>query len=252
MNMPTTGKMGNLFNLEFPQLVGTFASYDQAQQAVDHLADQKFAVENLCIVGTDLRSVERVLGRRNWGTVLGQGVQSGLSTGLMVGLLMMLFYPAENVMVVFLAALLMGILIGVVFSAIGYWMSQGKRDFTSVSQTVATRYELLSEHKVAGQARELLAQLPSVRQAAFQSAPAAGHQAPGYPPPGNPAPGYPPAGYPAPGYPPAGYPQQGWPPGWGQQPPAPQQPVVPPAPPQATPTPPLDEQAKDAQQHPGQ
>jgi len=29
-----------------------------------------------------------------------------------------------------------------------------------VTQVVATRYEVLVEHKVAGQARELLAQLP--------------------------------------------------------------------------------------------
>ena len=48
-------------------------------------------MQNLAIVGTDLKSVERVLGRRNWGTVITQGLQSGISTGLLVGLVMLIF-----------------------------------------------------------------------------------------------------------------------------------------------------------------
>ena len=40
--------------------VGTYDTYADAQRAVDHLADEKFPVENLAIVGTDLRQVERV------------------------------------------------------------------------------------------------------------------------------------------------------------------------------------------------
>ena len=47
-------------------------------------------------------------------------------------------------------------------------MSGGKRDFTSVTQTVATKYEVLCEHKVAAQAREMLLRLPGARAAAFE------------------------------------------------------------------------------------
>lgn len=214
-------RLANLFKLEYPQSVGTFTTYEEAQKAVDFLSDAHFPVENLAIVGTDLRSIERVLGRRTWGTVIGQGVQSGLSTGLMVAFLMWLFVPA-NFVVVLLSALGIGILIGILFAALGYWMSQGKRDFTSVSQTVATRYELLSEHKVASQAKELLAQLPGVRAAQFdpRTPPQAAYpqQPPAYPPPsGYPQPGYPQAGYPQgqpaypPTQPPSGYPGAGYP-----------------------------------------
>ncbi|HYI54960.1 MAG TPA: general stress protein, partial [Microlunatus sp.] len=67
---------GSMFELEFPQSVGIFNSYADAQKAVDYLADEKFAVQNLAIVGTDLKSVERVLGRRSWRTVLSSGVSS--------------------------------------------------------------------------------------------------------------------------------------------------------------------------------
>lgn len=208
-------KLASLFKLEFPQSVGFFATYEEAQKAVDHLADAHFPVENLAIVGTDLRSIERVLGRRTWGTVIGQGVQSGLSTGLMVALLMLLFMPTTNFPVLVLSALGIGIVIGIAFAVLGYWMSQGKRDFTSVSRTVATRYELVSEHKVAGRARELLASQPGARAAQFDPRYAPG----GYqPPPGYPqSAGYPqpPAGYPPmtmpPTQPPTGYPSAGYP-----------------------------------------
>ena len=159
---------GSLFELQFPQSVGLYNSYAEAQKAVDFLSDQKFAVQNLAIVGTDLKSVERVLGRRNWGTVIGQGVQFGISTGLLVGLVVLIFTPPGNVLLLLLTALVIGIVLGIGMQAIAYAMSQGKRDFMSVTQTVATKYEVLCEHKVAAQARELLLQLPGARAAAFE------------------------------------------------------------------------------------
>ena len=48
-------------------------------------------------------------------------------------------------------------------------MSRGQRDFTSVSQIVATKYEVLCEHKVAAEAREMLHQMPGSRAARSSS-----------------------------------------------------------------------------------
>ena len=158
----------SLFELQFPQSVGIYQTYADAQKAVDYLADEKFAVQNLAIVGTDLKSVERVLGRRNWGTVIAQGVQSGVSTGLLVGLVMLIFGNPRSVFLLLVVALAIGIAIGITFSAVAYAMSKGKRDFTSVTQTVATKYEVLCEHKLAAEARERLAQMPGARAAAFE------------------------------------------------------------------------------------
>lgn len=160
-------RLSSLFELEYPQSVGVYDSYPQAQAAVDFLADAKFAVQNLAIVGTDLKSVERVTGRRNWGTVLVTGLQSGVSTGLMVALILWFLQPSTNPLALLPGALLIGILIGMAFAAIGYAASRGKRDFNSISQTVANKYEVLCEHKVAGQAREILATSPGARAAAF-------------------------------------------------------------------------------------
>ena len=164
----------SLFKLEYPQSVGVYDSYAEAQRAVDVLADQSFPVNNLVIVGTDLKLVERVTGRRTWGTVLGQGVMSGLSTGFIVAIFMMLLLPAQNFLTQLLTALLIGVGIGLLFAVLGYLLSRGQRDFTSITQTVATKYEVLCEHKVVQQARDLLSKAPG-RQGALatpQSAPA--------------------------------------------------------------------------------
>jgi Heat induced stress protein YflT domain len=158
----------SLFELQFPQSVGIYNSYADAQKAVDYLADEKFEVQNLAIVGTDLKSVERVLGRRNWGTVVTQGMQSGISTGLLVALVMLIFAQPGSFLLLLAVSLAIGIALGVGFSAAAYAMSRGKRDFTSITQTVATKYEVLCEHKVAAQAREMLQGMPGARAAAFE------------------------------------------------------------------------------------
>lgn len=168
MSIPQQRNLSSIFELEFPQSVGIYSTYAEAQRAVDFLADEKFEVRNLAIVGTDLKSVERVLGRRSWGTVIGQGVQSGISTGLLVGLVFVLFGKPSSVLALLLVALAIGIGLGVAFAALGYALSGGKRDFTSVTQTVATKYEVLCEHKLAAQAREMLLNLPGARAAAFE------------------------------------------------------------------------------------
>lgn len=157
-----------IFELQFPQSVGIYPTYADAQKAVDFLSDEKFEVQNLAIVGTDLKSFERVLGRRTWGTVIGQGIQSGLSTGLLVALLLLIFTNPANFLALIVVALLIGIVIGVAFAAIGYGLSRGRRDFTSVTQTVATKYEVLCEHKVAQQARDILSRMPGARAAMFE------------------------------------------------------------------------------------
>ena len=158
----------SLFELQFPQSVGIFNTYADAQKAVDYLSDQKFEVQNLAIVGTDLKSVERVLGRRNWGTVINQGVMSGISTGLLVALVVLIFVRPVSFLALLLVALAIGIALSIGFSAAAYAMSRGQRDFTSITQTVATKYEVLCEHKVAAQARELLQGMPGARAAAFE------------------------------------------------------------------------------------
>ncbi len=166
--MATAQQPSSLFELKFPQSVGIYNTYAEAQKAVDYLADEKFEVQNLAIVGTELKSVERVLGRRSWGTVIQQGVLSGISTGLLVALVMLIFTRPASFLALILVSLAIGIVLGIAFAAAAYAMSRGQRDFTSITQTVATKYEVLCEHKLAAQAREMLLGLPGARAAAFE------------------------------------------------------------------------------------
>ena len=146
--------------LEFPQSLAVYDDYAAAQKAVDFLADEKFPVEQCLIVGTDLKRIERITGRLTTGKVAAGGVASGVWLGLFVGLIFSLFTEGDETLVTILSTVLFGALFGVIWALVGYAMTRGRRDFSSVTQVVATRYEVLVEHKVAAQARELLARLP--------------------------------------------------------------------------------------------
>jgi hypothetical protein len=140
--------------------VATYDDYQQAQRAVDFLADEKFPVENVTIVGSDLRMVERVTGRLSWGRAIGAGAASGAWFGLFVGVLLGIFAPdGSSWFGSVLTGLLIGLVFGAVFGAVGYAATQGKRDFTSTNQVVAGRYELLCNPQVAEDARARLARL---------------------------------------------------------------------------------------------
>ena len=66
-----------IFSLEYPQSLGVYDEYAAAQKAVDYLSDERVPVENMLIVGTELRQVERVTGRLTWGRVMIGGAGSG-------------------------------------------------------------------------------------------------------------------------------------------------------------------------------
>jgi hypothetical protein len=139
--------------------VGSYATYEEAQRAVDHLADADFPVRDVTIVGVDLMLVERVIGRLTWGRVLLSGAASGAWFGLFVGLLLSLFSPTSGSFGPILVGLACGVVFGAVFAAVTYGAMRGRRDFQSVSQLVAGRYDVLCQPRNAEKARELLAKL---------------------------------------------------------------------------------------------
>ena len=143
-------------DLDYPMSIGVFDTYAAAQQAVDALSDAGFPVQNCLIVGTELRQLERVTGRLTWGRVLVGGALSGVWLGLFVGLILSLFVSGVNPAGLVISTMLYGAVFGAVWAAFGYALTRGRRDFTSVSQVVPSRFELLCEHKVAQQAREIL------------------------------------------------------------------------------------------------
>jgi hypothetical protein len=158
--MPTPGlNPASPLKLQFPQSLAVYDDYAKAQKSVDYLADAEFPVEQLMIVGTDLKRIERVTGRLTWSKIAVGGILSGLWFGVFIGLIFALFTTAGMVEVLVSTAF-MGATFGLVWALIGYAFTRGQRDFSSVTQVVATKYEVLVENKHAARARELLAGLP--------------------------------------------------------------------------------------------
>lgn len=160
MSNPASGPAARaVLKLDFPQSLAVYDDYAAAQRAVDFLSDKEFPVENCMIVGTDLKQLERITGRLTTAKVAGGGALSGAWFGLFVGVLLSFFGEGEALAIIASSALI-GLAFGVVFALVGYAASRGQRDFSSVSTVVATRYEVLVEHKVVARARELLTELP--------------------------------------------------------------------------------------------
>lgn len=156
----TLGSMANVDpfkQVEGRPVLASYATYAEAQNAVDKLSDRKFPVQNVAIVGVDLRMVEAVVGRMSWGRAAISGLAMGAWFGLLLGLFVSLFARGEGSTssLVFMG-LLYGAAFGIVFGLISYAFTGGKRDFLSRSQITAQRYDLHCDASVLGQARQIL------------------------------------------------------------------------------------------------
>ncbi|MCC9203675.1 general stress protein [Arthrobacter sp. zg-Y769] len=217
--------MSNLFGAAPPrdagrslpqgETVGRYTAYLDAQKAVDYLADNKFPVQLVSIIGNELKSVERVTGRLTYPRVAFSSAATGAWFGLFVGLALMLF-GGSAAAISLLPSMALGAVFWVLFGVLAYALQRGRRDFTSTSQVIATSYDVIVASEAANDARQLLHRLPMVGQAGHPQAPtsaprhealrppAGGQQAPERPsgwanPYGNPSPDSDPAAAQAPG-----------------------------------------------------
>jgi hypothetical protein len=138
--------------------VATYDDYAGAQRAVDFLADNRFPVDRVTIIGLDLRLEERVVGRLTVARAALAGAGTGAWFGLLIGVLLGLF-TSEGWLWVVLIGVGAGVLWGAIFGAIAHALTGGRRDFASVSAIRADRYAVLVEPEYADQAVDLLARL---------------------------------------------------------------------------------------------
>jgi hypothetical protein len=166
------------------ETVGRYTAYLDAQKAVDYLADNKFPVERVSIIGNDLKTVERVTGRLSYPRVALASAATGAWFGFFVGLILTLFGGSEPFTSV-LSSMALGAMFWLLFGVITYAFQRGKRDFTSTNQVIATSYDVIVDPSVAGEARRRLQQLPMNGQALHPGGPAGGWDQPagGYQPP---------------------------------------------------------------------
>ena len=139
--------------------VGSYATYAEAQRAVDYLADRDFPVGDVTIVGVDLMLVERVHRPADLGARAALGGRVGR-------VVRPVRRPAAGVVQLGQQHVRADpgrpgqrCAFGAIFAAVGYGATRGRRDFTSASQMVAGRYDVLCQPRNAEKARELLAKL---------------------------------------------------------------------------------------------
>ena len=140
------------------ETVSTYGNYEDAQQAVDYLSDNGFAVENARIVGSNLHLVEQVTGRVTTGSATLAGAGSGAWFGLFIGLLVGLFTTGPEWVGLVLGGVFVGAVWGAIFGFFAQYAMRGRRDFASNRALVADRYDVVVSAD-AERARTLIAQL---------------------------------------------------------------------------------------------
>jgi hypothetical protein len=140
--------------------VATFRSYEDAERAVDRLADRGFPVERVAIVGRDLKLVEQVTGRMTYGRAALGGALSGGVIGFLIGWLFGVFNWFDPVVSAFwlaLDGLWFGAALGVLIAVLLHALSGGRRGFASMRQLSADHFDVVADDEVADEAQRLIA-----------------------------------------------------------------------------------------------
>lgn len=141
------------------QVIATFDNYADAERAVDFLADQRFEVNRLAIVGRDLEYVEQILGRLDYRGAALRGAGSGALVGALIGWIFGLLTWIDPIISVLLLTgygLIFGAATGALMGLLMHALQRGRRDFRSVSAQVPRHYDLVADVEVADRALQLL------------------------------------------------------------------------------------------------
>ncbi|GGQ38166.1 general stress protein [Couchioplanes azureus] len=141
------------------QVVGSYPTYQAAEQAVDYLSDHRFPVQHVTIVGRGLHSYEEILGRLTLPKAAGMQAAAGALLGALLGWLLGMFdlvNPLVSGAMLALWGALIGAVLGGIGGAVAHALTGGRRDFTSTIAFRADSYEILVDDTYADQARRLL------------------------------------------------------------------------------------------------
>jgi hypothetical protein len=140
------------------RVVASFASYQQAQQAVDRLAGAQFPVRRVSVVARGLRLLEQPGGRPGYGWAALHGLLLGTPIAAIlsaVAAVTVLDEPLAASLTIAAWASLAGAVAGVAIGAgVEALRTPGPKDPQPVLH--ADRYDLVADDEVADQARHLL------------------------------------------------------------------------------------------------
>lgn len=135
--------------------VASFPSYEAAQKAVSSLIAADVPARDIAIVGTGLRSIERVTGKLGYATAARSGAINGLLLGLLFSAIFVLGTPSPPIQL-FVGVLFVGIAIGMLMSIIAFAIVRRRRDYASVVQVVADHYDVTVAESSVPRARQVV------------------------------------------------------------------------------------------------
>ncbi len=128
------------------QVVAEFSQYEEASGYVENLVKNNFPPNMILIVGSELKSVERVRGKLSYARVAMSGATTGAWMGLLVGLIFGSGATATDASTAAMgsmtSSLVIGAGIGMLINVIRFSLAKRKRGFISQSSMVAAKYQV--------------------------------------------------------------------------------------------------------------
>jgi hypothetical protein len=136
-------------------VVGEFQNYLDAVALVDRIVAGGFAANLVAIVGSDLRTVERVRGRITYGRMAMNGALNGAWLGLFAGLIFASATSAVTFTNDVVAAAVVGAGLGMIWGVTRMSMRGANRQFMSSSMIIAASYRVVVPDGMGAKANEL-------------------------------------------------------------------------------------------------
>lgn len=142
------------------EVIANFKQYQEAQAFVDNLVKNDFPAASIAIVGSDLRTVERIRGKLSYARLAASGAVTGAWLGLAFGLIFgsspgasgaALFPGIEELA----SPIFIGAGLGMLFNVTRFGLSKNKRSYISASSVVAAKYQIQVPTALAEQARAI-------------------------------------------------------------------------------------------------
>lgn len=139
-------------------MVADFKQYTDALAYVDNLIKNNFPAGAVAIVGSDLRTVERLRGKITYARMALGGAVTGSWMGLAFGLIFggqtnpdgsSMFGAVDPLA----SSMVIGAGLGMLFNVVRYSLARNKKSFVSQSTVVASKYQVQVPAGLADQAR---------------------------------------------------------------------------------------------------
>jgi len=150
---------------ETGETVASFKDYESAQKAVSALIAGEVPAAHIAIVGSALRTVEKVTGRLGYAQAAWSGALNGALLGLLFVALIAIWTPGASFGSL-AGYLLIAVALGMLLRIATYAMVRRRRDFASVTQVSADHYDVTVLPPSYPKARQVLGGATGVRPAA--------------------------------------------------------------------------------------